>query len=151
MLRVRISLNKRLDGFSYMFTGPYWYMLRVSSLQRLCASLVTQAAQEKRKRGFSLLLTDIKAHPCVWRSIGPATPPLHRPVCSWKNERWSNTFHTLRLFLGSIYRNFRRKVSTYLEFLERPPAAEWCLFSFCSNWKKVRHNPAVWCCTYLTT
>ena len=53
------SRRSWLHGFSYVFTGPCWRMPRVSSLQRSCASLVTQAAQEKRKRGLCLLLTDI--------------------------------------------------------------------------------------------
>ena len=63
MLKVKLSSNKRLNGFSYLFTGPCWRMLRVSSLQRSCASLVTRAAQEKGNRGYSLLLPDMESTP----------------------------------------------------------------------------------------
>ena len=75
---------------------------------------VSNRRRRRWKRGSQTEVGQLRltqAHPCVWRSIGSVTPPSHRPVCSWKSKRWSNTLQTLRLFLG-IYRNFRRKVLT---------------------------------------
>ena len=46
VLQVRISVKNRQNRFSYMFFGPFLFILRVSSLQRSLASVVIHAAQE---------------------------------------------------------------------------------------------------------
>ena len=77
MLRVRKSLNDRLNGFSYMFIGPFWCMLRLSSLQ----------VKNREKETFYPLRTEMEATPEICRSVGAVVLPLRLSVCGWKNER----------------------------------------------------------------